>query len=862
MEKFLEQANLFFEQVPDTARRYRFLIWLGFFAISAVIFTGIPKVHIDFTMEAYFNKNDPSKLAFDQFRAEFGSDEVLFLTYQARDGDIFSDQSLKALHALHTELSEYRLNLQPGTQSGLDHITDVTSLINASFMEAQEGVLLSRPFIGDRLPENDEAREQLRRKALNHTDFKGVYLSGDSRFGSIIIETDLTAQTDQTTTETPTDDLDTEQGWDDELIVDMDTTWSEYTPAEAGQLPKFRQADVEQYSLFIQAVEEIINKDEYTDHLEFHPTGVSVVTAFLNDVILKQVGLVVLGSLLMILAVLWILFRSFSAVIWSLCIIVISFLLTLGLLGWSGAIMTIMINIIMFLITAVGVADAIHILSGYLFFREAGQEHQIALRSVFKKSGLACFLTNLTTVTGLLSLALTPIVPIKNFGIFAAAGVFAAFLLTVFILPLMLDLWAPVGKKKKVEDHDKPHKLQRLLRHIEHLGYTYPKSIVTIFSIICIALLLGIPQIKVDSNIIEILPHDSSVRKNVAIVDSNMAGSAIMEILFDAGTADAFKDPRLLNRMDLLQQYIETNHGELAGKTMSLVNVAKDAYKALHDDDKEFYRIPQQQQVLSQTLFLFNNANPEDRRQLVSDDYSAARMTITLKSAGTYVYVPMIDDINRKIETLFQDVKPDYPKLTIQVTGAMALMTRIVDYISWSQIQSFGTALVVISLLLLVVFGSKRIGLIGVIPNLLPIISVFGLMGYLNMPLDTDTLIVAPIIIGIAVDDTIHFLSHYRAGVLQTGDIKEAIQQTVREAGQAIIFTSIILSLGFSMFLFSSELGLRNFGILSSLAIMMALISDLLLLPALCVLFKADFKKVSKNLKNSISKSSPIKTIP
>ena len=132
----------------------------------------------------------------------------------------------------------------------------------------------------------------------------------------------------------------------------------------------------------------------------------------------------------------------------------------------------------------------------------------------------------------------------------------------------------------------------------------------------------------------------------------------------------------------------------------------------MNDDDQNFYRIPQQQQVLSQTLFMFNNANPEDRRKLVSDDYSTARMTITLESAGSYVYVPMINDINRKIETLFEDVKPDYPELTIQVTGGMSLMTRVVDYISWSQIESFGIALAVISLLLLIVFGSLRIGLI------------------------------------------------------------------------------------------------------------------------------------------------------
>ncbi|WP_075185107.1 efflux RND transporter permease subunit [Teredinibacter haidensis] len=851
MEKILLQTNIFFEHLPDTVRRYRLFIWLSFFVIIAVILAGLPKVNIDLTMEAYFKKNDPAKLAYDKFRAEFGSDEVLFLTFQARDGDIFSDQSLKALQSLHTELSEYHLSAQEDSQSGLDHITDVTSLINVSYMEASEGVLLSRPFIGDQLPKNDKVREELRKKALNHPDFKGVYLSEDSRFGALVIETDLAAQLDQTDSESKTDDLSAEQEWDEETVVDVEAAWDENMFTGDEEIPKFRQADVTEYSAFINAIKEVTGKAEYADHLEFHPTGVSATTAFLNDEILPQMGIVITGLIVLIMILLWVLFHSFSAVVWSMCIVIFSFMSTLGLVGWSGAVMTIMINIIVFLIIAVGIANAIHILSGYLYFREAGEDHRAALRSVLKKSGLACFLTSLTTAIGLFSLALTPIVPIKNFGIFAAIGVLVAFLLTVVMLPLMLDMWAPVSKKKKIEENSKPHKLQRLLRQVEHVGYTYPKSVVATFSVLSIVLLFGIPLIKVDSNIIEILPHESSVRKDVAVVDDSMAGTVVMDILFDAGKSDAFKDPRLLNRMESLQQFMESEYGELVGDTGSLVNVSKDAFKALNEDKQEFYRIPQDPRVLSQTLFMFNNANPEDRRKLVSDDYSNARMTITLKSAGSYIYVPMIDDINNKIDSLFKDVKSDYPELTIQVTGGMSLMTRVVDYISWSQIESFGVALAVISVLLLLVFGSARIGLIAVIPNLMPIICAFGLMGYLNMPLNTDTLLVAPILIGIAVDDTIHYLSHFRVCVLQTENIKEAIQQTIREVGQAITFTSVVLAVGFFVFIFSSQLSMANFGILSAISILMALVTDLLLLPALCVLFKADFKRIASAEKNS-----------
>jgi uncharacterized protein len=853
MESFLHHANLFFEQLPDTARRYRLYIWTAFFVLSAALMAGIPHVYIDMTMEAYFQEDDPTKLAFDRFRAEFGSDEVLFLTYKARDGDVFSEHSLKALHSLQAELREYRLTLAPGVNSHLDHITDVTSLINAPFMEAKEGVLLSRSLIGDNLPTNDQDRQALRERAVTHPDFKNVFVSENAQFASIVIETDLGAlPMDEGLQEASLEEglegyVEEDEQWDsDDLVLDMDSTWDETSAPIDEQLPSFRQGNVETYAGFMREVTAIYEKPEYAEHLEFHPAGTAALLGYLNDVLLQQMATVLILSILLILVVQWVLFHSLSAVIWSTSVVVMSFLLMLGLIGWSGATMTMMINIIIFLIIAVGVADAIHILSGYLFFREGGHDHQAALRAVFKKSGLACFLTSLTTAIGLVSLTLTPIVPVKNFGLFAAIGVFIAFLITVFVLPLMLDLWPPVRKNTLIGDKIKPHRLQRLLQKVEHVGYTYPKTIIAVFSIFSVILLIGVTKIKVDSNIVEVLPESSAVRQSVYVVDENMAGSSVMDILFSTGTSDAFKDPRMLNRMESLQQYIETRHADLVGKTHSLVNVSKDSFKTLHDDDSDFYIIPQKPQVLAQTLFMFNNANLEDRRHLVSDDYSTARMNVTLKSHGSYVYTPMIDDVHREIDVIFDDMKSVYPELNIKVTGGMSLMTQMVDYISWSQIKSFGMALAVISLLLLIVFGSKRIGFIALVPNLIPIILAFGLMGHLGISLDTDTLLIAPIIIGIAVDDTIHFLSHYRAGILQTGNIKAAIQLTIREAGQAITFTSIVLSLGFLIFLFCPHTALKNFGILSSLAILVALITDLLLLPALCIVFKADFKQDKK----------------
>lgn len=880
MERLLNRCNAFFEQVPDTARRYRWLIWSLFFILNIVIISGVSKFKIDMTMEAYFQADDPTKLAYDVFREQFGSDDVIFLNYEAKDGDVFSDQSLKALYQVQDQLLNYRLSLKPNETSRLDHITEVKSLINVAYLESHSDSLISNPLIGKNLPKNASEREALRAKAIEHADIERVFVSPDSRFATILVKTNLGAEVispENELDQPQANNLAEEYSIDDELIDDelitaggikdseereydplddMQASWEKSQSTTATQdLPKtqFKQAEIEDYALVMEAINPILHQPNVTDVLAFYPAGMGPLMEFFNEIILKQLATVFVLSVLLILVVLWVLFRSLSAVVWSMSVVLLSLLWVIGLIGWSGATMTMMINIIVFLIIAVGVADAIHILSGYIYFRNLDQPHEQALRSVFKKSGLACFLTSLTTAIGLIALTLVPIVPVKNFGIFASFGVLFAFMITVFVLPLMLDLWAPKknrSDKNKDQDDDslKDHIIQRVLKRIENVGYNNPKKIIAFFTLFTVFLISGMFNIKINSNLVELLPEGAPIATSVDIIDKNMAGSSVMDILFDANQANAFKDPKVLNKMEEIDRYIHEHYGAgsqlaLVGKTTSLVNITKDAYRALHNNNQAYYRIPQDPTMLAQTLFMFNNANAKDRRQMVSDDYRQARMTITLKNAGSYVYVPMVEDIQRKMDNLFKPTKAQYPDFEVSLTGNISLMFKLVDYISWSQVKSFGLALVVISLLLLIVFGSVRIGIIALFPNLMPIFLAFGLMGHFNIPLDTDTLLIAPIIIGIAVDDTIHFLTHYRAGMHETGNIKTAIQLSIREAGQAITFTSLVLGIGFLVFLFSPHMALKNFGVLSSLAIFVALFTDLLLLPALCRVFNADFNR-------------------
>ena len=874
----LNRLNLWFEKLPDRARRRRKLVWSIFIALTLLIVSGGAFVKIDMTLDSFFQDDDPTKLEMNRFRSLFGSDEVAYVIYKARDGDVFSEKSLRLVREIQEELLHYRLYLPAGETSPLDHITDVKTILNVSFMEAGEDSLISRNFIGDIIPQTNEEREKIRKAALEHPDYPLLYISENTEYGAIIIRTDFGtkikgepysapyrddfAESTQEHTNN-TENFGFEEFESEEEAFDVGSeNVAVIELGQTGGLPEFETPGMPDYAEFMRVLNAKLGQAKFSEHLEFHPVGNPPLMAFFNDVIVEEIGLVSALSIVLIAVVLWILFRSFSAVVWPLVIIIVTLLWVVGLIGWTVETMSMMLNIIIFLVLAIGVADTVHILSGYLFFRNHGESHEEALRSVFRKTALACMLTSITTMIGMFSLLLVPIKPIQSFGLFSGIGVFIAFLLTVFVLPLMLDLWSPYAKNPKASLTKKKHRLdndgqrmhfvQSILRKVEPLSYRFPLAVTLSFVLAAVILAYGMTKVKIDTNMVNIIKEGQPMRTTYNLVDRFMGGSGSAEILVNTGKIDGLKDPRILNAMDDLQIFVKNEFPHLVTKSTSLVNISKDSFKALNEGQDSMYVIPDDPVILANTLFMFNNANPKERRRMVTDDYSLGRISVNLRNSGSQEYNDMIFRIHNFADRRFAELKSDYPKLKVRVTGTLAMLSQMTDYISWSQVRSFGLALIVISLLLLLVFSSYRAGMVALLPNIFPVLTIFGIMGYLEISLDTDTLLVAPITIGIAVDDTIHFLTNYRAEVSKHGNIKEGIIKTFRETGQAITFTSIILSIGFLIFLMSSHQGLSNFGIMSAIAFFTALLADLFLLPSMCLLFNVRFKSETANLKEAV----------
>ncbi|MCW8826977.1 MAG: efflux RND transporter permease subunit [Gammaproteobacteria bacterium] len=847
-------------RIPNYANQNRKKLLLSLIVFTLFFAAGIPRIKLDMSMEAFFKKDEPALHGFNVFHYLFGGDQFVMLMFSPEDGDIFSSQSLQRVKQLEDDLNRSRMD----TGSELNRITRVRSIYSADYLEATSDALINRKFIGDHLPQTPAEVEAIRQLAMSERDFPGRMFSHDNRLGIMMIQTDYGSRlkdqkrvSNRATDEVAGNGMGADS-FDFEFNEESDSSPTGLLLTQE-QLPKFESVDMTEYVVFMEAFREVLDRNNWQLGLENQPAGTTGYLAVGNPwimdmfgrVVLVEMGMYTVVSLLLILIVLYFIVGSVPGMIWPTLIVGIGNVWTMGLIGWTGITVNMLINIIVFLILTVGIAASIHILSGYKQFRAKGIPHDEAMTETLRKTGLPIFLAALTTIAGMLSMSIVPIAPIQSFAWFAAIGVIVTFVLTLFYLPLLMHFWAP-----KVEDSDgkmiekrSDQVMQKFLLKVYHLGVDYPKSIVAIFVIFGIIALAGLPRVFIDTNIVTLIKKGVGVQEAFTEIDKKFGGTSTAEILIDSGQADGIKDPLILKAMNRLEQRIKQERPDLVTNIDSLVKLTKNSYQNLTDGSPGNYLIPDDPDILAQTLFSFDSADPATRKLFVDDEWQVGRMTVQVLTQGSSEYEEFAADIYDWIDEAFVEVKQQNPNFRTSVTGSIPLMMEMTAFISKAQLRSYVLVICVIAVLLLVIFGSFKFGMMAMVPNIFPIIFMMGITGWAGIALDTDTLLVMPLAIGIAVDDSIHFLTHYRTELLSGKNSKEAIRSSLTHVGQAMIYTSFVLSLGFLVFLMSVHQGLSNFGILASIAMFSALLADILLLPAMIYLlnpFKDSDNRISQ----------------
>jgi hypothetical protein len=468
-----------------------------------------------------------------------------------------------------------------------------------------------------------------------------------------------------------------------------------------------------------------------------------------------------------------------------------------------------------------------------IFFRgyDSGQSREAALANALQHSGLAIVMTALTTAGGLVSFLAAAVRPVADLGIFAPLGIGLGLTYCMVLLPALLHV-IPL-RRIAPREAGRVGRIEQVLLWTGDRCVHFPKTVIVFMSAILLFAIVGITRLGFSYDPISWFPPDEPIRVATEFVNTEFGGSVSLEVMVDTRKENGLQEPELLDRLDVLverSRRIEGLAGIRVGKVTSIVDVSKEIHQALNENRVDHYAIPDDRELVAQELLLFENSGADDLEKLVDLQFRHARLTMNLPYASPADYQPFITSV----EAVARESLGDEADVTM--TGFVSLMTRSLDAISTSLRRSYLIALAIITPLMLLVLGDFRTGAAAMVPNLAPIILTLGLMGWLGIALDTFTLLIGSIAIGLAVDDTIHFMHVFRKYFDELRDTPSAVRETLRTTGHALLVTSIVLSLSFFIYAFASLTNLVKFGLLTGVTVVFAFIADITLSPALMAL--------------------------
>lgn len=535
-------------------------------------------------------------------------------------------------------------------------------------------------------------------------------------------------------------------------------------------------------------------------------------------------------SLVLIIAFLYISFRSTYGIIVPIITVFISILGVLGIMQFFGKSLDIMSTLLPTILFVVGMSDAIHILNRYIEELRAGQEKIAAIKTTFKEVGLATFFTSLTTAVGFITLISVPIKPMQDFGIYSAIGVILAFVIAITFLPATLSL---LKQPKIVTKQPKQLFWNKVLSKCFVYVLRNQGKIVIGYLIIMLLSVIGIFQLKVDYKLLEDLAEDNPLQQDFRFFENSYSGIRPFEMaIYTTDSSASIFDYAIVKEMDKVERYLYSVYE--AGFILSPVAIIKAFNKATHNGNSTYYQLPKNQQAYQKLYAKMKRLNIENKlNNLVNQHQSIARFTGKMDDVGSL----SVKEKNNQFENFFQS-QIDTNLIGYKMTGTALLVDKNNESLALNMLMGLAIAFLLIALLIGIIFKSLKMALLSIIPNVVPLAFIGGLMGFLGTNINMSTSIIFTIAFGIAVDDTIHFLSKFKIESGKGKSLIYSLKRTYLSTGKAIVITTLILCGGFISLIFSDFKSTFLIGTYVGLILFAAVITDLLLLPVLLLNLK------------------------
>jgi len=534
--------------------------------------------------------------------------------------------------------------------------------------------------------------------------------------------------------------------------------------------------------------------------------------------------------LIISMILLWIIFRRPSGMLLSISVVIFTFVIVLSiqiLLGYK--INNFTANMPVFIV-AIGIADAMHLFWIYLIGRRKGLDNIQSIHYSVNKNFIPTLLTSLTTAVGFASLGISEVVPIRTLGIATANAALLAFVLTILFVPAVLAIINPKVKTKEIV---LAKEKSNLFSHKYAQFIIRNDSKIILASIIIFGFMgLGLAKVQVDSNTIRYFREDVPFRQTVNFLQENLTGPMAYEIVVDSKRMDGIKDPAFMHEVERF--YVEFKNKYTALRHISSLTDVVKKYNEVMNGSKS---IPDDQNLIAQYLLLYSFSLPQGME--INDRMDVDEQLLRVSAQMDIVNTSMDLEMIAWVEDWWSHT--DY---SAKVNGQTIMFAHMQSDVTDTLIQSISLAIIAVSIMMLFIFKSIKMIPFFIIPNVLPIVLVIGVMGWVGMTIDIGVAISGAIIIGVAVDDTIHFLIKYQEARRRNYNFEDSLSYVMQYAGSAIIFTTIILSSAFMVFSFSQFVPNVNFGIVTAVALVIAVLVDLLMLPALLSKFDGKDKSV------------------
>ncbi len=530
---------------------------------------------------------------------------------------------------------------------------------------------------------------------------------------------------------------------------------------------------------------------------------------------------------LLLVAATWWIYRSFAAMLLAMAIVLMTLIWSLGTIVLVGGELNLVTSMLAPVIMIIAVVNAIHLMTLYFSMRPHHPKAEDAVMITMKQFGVPCFLSHVTIILGFMALLFDPVPAVQSFGIFAAMGTFYSYLASTFLTPILLPL-LPSGVGQDTFHHKKILK-DIVVAFLEKLEFFWKWWILGGAILILGVSIYGITKLEVDTNLIKQMKPDTPLAVSTRFIDNNLTGVYALGFVFRSKKGESLANYELLEKIDRFKDYLETRP-EIA-KVNSITTLVKKINEA-REGETAGYIIPNDQGRLQAYFKGMMSSNDPELSKILTSDLKQTRLEARMRAVGTKKGALLEEDIRRYMDKELKDAF-DY-----QLTGNVVLLGRMSKDLVFNQLKGFVFAFISILLVICVIFKSVRMGLLVAIPNILPILAVYGIMGYCHIELSSPTAMISSIVLGMVVDASIHFLYRFRMEFAHRHHYLQALHHTYRRVGRSLTISTMVLVAGFTASIFASFRVTILFGVLTGIAIFLSLLSSMILLPFFLIALK------------------------